>query len=376
MKTLVCSTEYPPYGSGIANVVGNVVEQLRKNGIECTICSPTGPDIYLGSQELINKFGFLGLLYYWYLVSQFFNKKNAYDVVWLHNPYFVFKNPFPRCLITMHSTYYGLSHHHVGNTFSLRMYYKIVSIIERYCLGKICKTIVVTGVGQPVCEELEKSGIAKEQIVYIPNGVDISKFHPSENKMELRRKLGIPEEGIVILSVGRLTSAKQPHLMLEIFSGLEKKIDTVTLCIAGRGELFESAQKRAKKMGIRDIKFLGHVDNQKKLPELYASCDYYFMISKYEGSPLTLLEAMASGLPCIVSDIPNLRIVRDADCGLIVHLEDFEDTTCQIKDYLQGYHPEHANNARKYAVDTLNWEIITQKYYKFFGNCIKSSSGK
>ena len=372
MKILVCSSEYPPYGSGIGNVVSNIVEQLRKKGVECTICSPTGPDIHFGSQKLIDNFGFLGLLYYWCQVSHFFYKKNNYDVVWLHNPYFIFNNPFPKSLITIHSTYYGMSHHHVGNTFFLRMYYKIISVLERYCLGKIGKKILFTGVSPSVCEELERIGIPKECISYISNGVDIRIFHPSENKKELRKKFGIPEDKIVLLSVGRLTPAKQPHLMLDVFLSLEKKVETVTLCIAGKGELFDSTQKHAKKIGIHDIKLLGHVDNQKDLPGLYASCDYYVMTSKYEGSPLTLLEAMASGLPCIVSDIPHLRIVREANCGIVVHFEDVENAASQINDYLQGYHPDNASNAREYSIGKLNWEVIAQKYYNIFNTLIIS----
>ncbi|MGI6079023.1 MAG: hypothetical protein ACOYCB_12880, partial [Fastidiosipilaceae bacterium] len=56
-KLLVCATEYHPYGSGIANVVYNVVEHLKEQGVECTVCSPTGPDIKLGSLKLIEKTG-------------------------------------------------------------------------------------------------------------------------------------------------------------------------------------------------------------------------------------------------------------------------------------------------------------------------------
>ena len=87
MKVLVCTSEYYPYGSGIANVAYNVVEQLKKMGIDCTVCSPTGPDIKLGSSKLIEKLGIVGLLYYWYKVANHF-KNNDYDVAWLHNPFF------------------------------------------------------------------------------------------------------------------------------------------------------------------------------------------------------------------------------------------------------------------------------------------------
>ena len=373
MKILVCSSEYPPYGSGIGNVVCNVIVQFRKKGIECTICSPSGPDIHLGSHELINKFGFLGLLYYWYQVTLFFNKKNAYDVVWLHNPYFIFSNPFSRCLITIHTTYYGLSHYHVGNTFFLRTYNKIISLLERYCLGKICKTTAYTVVSQTVCEELEQVGIPKECISYIPNGVDIKKFRPSESKQELRKKFRIPEDEIVLLSIGRLTPQKQPFVLVDTFSIIEKRIGNVALYISGKGELFHSIKDHVKKMHVHKIHFLGYI-NDEDIPYLYACCDYFIITSKYEGLPLTLIEAMASGLPCIVSDIPHLQIVRDADCGLIVRFEDVEEASDQIYTYLTGIHQDHSNNARNYAADTLNLEIIAQKYYEIFGNCVKSSS--
>lgn len=59
MKLLVCATEYHPYGTGIANVVYNVVERLKELGVECTVCSPTGPDIKLGSLKLIEKTRFV-----------------------------------------------------------------------------------------------------------------------------------------------------------------------------------------------------------------------------------------------------------------------------------------------------------------------------
>ncbi|WP_269848923.1 glycosyltransferase family 4 protein [Methanosarcina horonobensis] len=169
MKLLVCTTEYFPYGAGIANVVYNVVEQLKGMGIECTVCSPTGPDIKLGNQALIPKIGIGGLLNYWHQASRYF-KDNDYDVVWLQNPFILTGNPFKRCLVTMHSTYYGSSTHGVG-TFPLHLYKSLVAHIERYCLTRMPPDTLFTGVGQPVCEELEEIGVVQNMITCIPNGL-------------------------------------------------------------------------------------------------------------------------------------------------------------------------------------------------------------
>jgi 1,2-diacylglycerol 3-alpha-glucosyltransferase len=367
LKLLICSTEYYPHGAGIANVVYNVVVQLKKQDIECIVCSPTGPDIKLGSQALIQKTGILGLLYYWYQVSRHF-ENNDYDAVWFHNPLIFTKNPFKICIVTMHSTYYGSSKQRMGN-FLFNLYKSVCSYIERYCLIRMHSNTQFTGVSRQVGEELESIGIEKDRIFIISNGVDVELFHPSVEKKALRQEFGIPDDEIVILSVGRLTNAKKPLTTIEIFSHLEGKNENLTLCIVGNGELMESAQNLVKTKGLRKVIFLGHVKYQ-NLPNLYACSDYYIMTSKYEGGmpPLTLAEAMASGLPCIVSDIPQLEIVRVANCGIIVNFEDVEKASDIIYTYLAGIHQDHSKNARNCAINTLDWEIIVNYYINHFNN--------
>lgn len=369
MRLLICATEYYPYGSGIANVAYNVVEHLKEQGVECIVCSPTGPDIKLGNPKLIEKTGILGMLHYWRQVSQHL-KRNNYDALWLHNPFITSGGKLKNCLVTMHSTYYGESLHQVGTTLLLRTYRRSVSRLERHCLVRMNEDALFTGVGKPVCEELKTIGIERERITYIPNGVDVEKFHPSPHKRLLRKKVGISEKDIVLLSVGRLTQHKRPDIMIEVFSHLEKEVSNITLCIAGRGELLNEMKDLATKKGLHKVLFLGHVDNQ-YLPDLYACSDYYIMTSKYEGLPLTLLEAMASGLPCIVSDIPNLEIVKDADCGIAVNFDKMDEAQKQINSYLSEEHMNHEENARSYAEKTLDWSIIAEKYLELFGKIMR-----
>jgi glycosyltransferase involved in cell wall biosynthesis len=95
------------------------------------------------------------------------------------------------------------------------------------------------------------------------------------------------------------------------------------------------------------------------------------MTSNYEGAPLTLYEAMASGLPCIVSDIPNLDIVQQSNCGIVVNFDDVETAAKKILTYMEKNISEHSDNARKFAEKELDWGIIAQRYKEMFGHkCI------
>ena len=367
MKLLVCISEYPPNdSSGAGNVAYNIVEQFKEKGIDCTVCSPTGPDIKLGSNPVIRKYGrgLLRILYYWHRVSKYF-KENNFDVVWLHNPLFFKNGPFQRILITIHTTYHG----YIVQGLNPKIYYKSASKIERYCLNKV-KEGRFTGVSLQVNKELEEIGIKKERITYIPNGVDTKRFKPSGNKKMLRKKFGIPEENLMILSVGRLSEQKQPLKLIEVFSKIETEIEDATLAIAGKGELLEGTKELAKEKKLKNVRFLGYVDEKEKT-DLYACSDFYVMTSKYEGQPLTLLEAMSSGLPCIVSDIPNLGIVEDAGCGIIVDFDDSGKAAEKIIAYLERDNLDHSKNAREYVVNNMDWEIIARKYLEKFEEVIQ-----
>jgi len=358
MKLLICTSEYPPYySSGIGNVAYNVVEQLRRTGIECTVCSPN-EGIKLGSSQVIEKLGIIGLLHYWYQVSKYFRvRENDFDVAWLHNPLFLKNSPFQRNLITIHTTYYGK----MTQGLKPKNYNKIVSKVEKYCLNQMDREARFTAVSPQVCEELEEIGINRDTVTYIPNGVNTEIFKPSNNKKILRRGFGIPENDLMILSFGRLTEAKQPFRLIEVFSVIEEEMKDVTLVIAGKGKLLEETKKFVRRKELKKVIFLGYVD-EKEVPNLYACADYYIMTSNYEGQPLTLLEAMASGLPCIVSDIPNLKIVEDARCGIGVNFNDGKKIAQEIIGYLGRDNSEHAKNARRYALKNFDWKIIARRY--------------
>jgi glycosyltransferase involved in cell wall biosynthesis len=365
MRLLICAMEYPPHSDGIGNFVSNIVTHLKNQGLDCKICSPSGPDIKLGSQTLIEKYGFFGLLFFWYAVTRHL-KSTTYDMIWVHNPYFIFSTPLSRGVVTIHTTYYGVWFNHVGYFYTLHIYNKIASIIEHYCLHNIDKTTIITCVGKQVFHELKEIGIDIRRINCIPyNGVDSNRFKPQGNKKELRKKLGIPENDIVLLSVGRLTPNKRPHVLIDIISILEKKRGDITLCFAGKGELLDDMRELVKKRGLKKVIFLGYVDDE-NLPLLYSCSDYYIMASHYEGAPLTLYEALASGLSCIVSDIPSLDLVKQSDCGIAVNFENIEESSKTILAFLSDSHSEQAKNARDLAIRELDWSIITQKYMEIF----------
>jgi 1,2-diacylglycerol 3-alpha-glucosyltransferase len=373
-KLLICLAEYPPFhSSGIGNCVYCLVNQLKK-WIDCRVCSPVGSDIELCNGDILKRFSdfYVGGVrpiygtYFWYRVNKYLqtNSCNKYDIVWIHNPtpFFlkgILKSTYNKNLITIHTT----TSFYPRNQLIHKVMLGIVSMAENHSFqNQVINGARFTAVNPEVAKELEWLGVNREKIRYIPNGVNTELFKPSNNKKMLRKKFGIPENDLVILSIGRLTEAKQPFKLIEVFSKIEKEMKDVTLVIAGKGELLERTKEFAEEKKLKNVIFLGYVEHEKEAPDLYACSDYYIMASKYEGQPLTLLEAMASGLPCIVSDIPNLKIVEEAKCGLIVDFNDIEKVAEEIVEYFGEDNPRHAKNAREYAVKNLDWEVIARRY--------------
>lgn len=373
LKVLVCATEYYPHGSGIANVAYCLVEEFEKRGMECTICSTTGPDIKLGSWEMIKKYGGIGLLYYWERVRRYFKgKKKEFDVFWLHNPLFIGKNPFPNSISTIHTTYHGLYKKSGKLHLSpfLRIYYFIFSFIEKFSLRKLsvanqCFTIV----SPELRKELVEIGISEDLIHHVSNGVDTKLFKPRNNRSKVREKYGISDDAIVLLCIGRLSVQKQPFKLIDTFSRVQKVKKNCLLIFVGKGPLEEKLKSYVRSRNIENVSFLGYIDEQEK-PRTYSCMDAFITSAGYEGQPLTMLEALSSGLPCIVSDLPNLRtIIEESNAGVVINYDD-PNAYHEIISFLESDLEICSKNARQYAVEKFGWSQIGGKYLELLRSLI------
>ncbi|MDD3621005.1 MAG: glycosyltransferase family 4 protein [Methanofollis sp.] len=361
MNVLVGSFEYHPFGTGTANVVCNVVKQFEEKGIECTVATPTGPDITLGNRSLIMRSGIVGLSHYWHAVSRHL-REDQFDAVWMHQPLFLGKVPFKRCVSTLHSTSYGeYTNWPPGMARHIRAYKKVAARCERRCLRSFPEGALFTGVSRAVCDEIVDMGIDGQNVRYVPNGVDTEQFSPSTDPGDIRERYGIPDDRTIVLSVGRFIPQKNPFGMVDLFSALEKLRDDVTLVAVGYGALLEETMAYAAEKGLKNAIFTGKVQWE-DIPRFYSIADLYVMTSRYEGQPLTVLEALSSGLPCIVSDIPTLRLVKEADAGLVIDTSHPGAAARSVDTYLENGISTHATNARRYAIENLKWSGIADQY--------------
>lgn len=155
-----------------------------------------------------------------------------------------------------------------------------------------------------------KRNLRARKIYWMPGvGVDLERFAPMRNQAGNRKDLsfcsrfGIPQNAVVLLSVGELNKGKNHRLAIQALSALGRK--DVFYLVCGQGALAGKLQRYADRAGVgAQVRFPGYQGN---MPWIYRNADIFVFPSKREGMPVALMEAMAAGLPCVVSDIRGNR---------------------------------------------------------------------
>lgn len=146
-----------------------------------------------------------------------------------------------------------------------------------------------------------------DRYVFLPNGVDLSRFRPDAAlRREYRARMGL-ERNYVVGHVGRLGPAKNHAFLLEVFAQLHSRRPEARLLLVGDGELRRDIEERIGALGLSDSVIM--TGNRDDVPALMQAMDVFAFPSLWEGLPVTLVEAQAVGLPCLISD----RITRDVD---------------------------------------------------------------
>ncbi|WP_236630066.1 glycosyltransferase [Thermus thermamylovorans] len=177
---------------------------------------------------------------------------------------------------------------------------------------------VTTQVSREGCERfLQGRAVRPDKLVYIPNGVDTERFAPRpEIRKVKRQELGVGEE-FLWLAVGRLEEAKDYPTLLRAFAQVRGKHPQARLWVVGQGSLQDQVKSLALELRLGEsVRFLGL---RKDVPELMNAADAYVMSSAWEGMPMVLLEAHASGLPIVATDVgANREVVREGVSGFLV----------------------------------------------------------
>lgn len=146
------------------------------------------------------------------------------------------------------------------------------------------------------------------------NAVDIDQYGFDANmRCRIRSEFGLSDDITVIGHVGRFMTQKNHGFLLEVFSEYAKLNEKSALMLVGGGELEPTIKEKASALGISDkIIFTGV---RSDVPALLSAMDVFVFPSLYEGMPNTVIEAQATGLPCLIAD----TITREADITGLVH---------------------------------------------------------
>ena len=144
----------------------------------------------------------------------------------------------------------------------------------------------------------------------VNNAIDAAAYtYDSVLRAEIRSKLGLNDE-LVVGHVGRFSPAKNHPFLLDIFTALLHQEPNAVLLLAGDGTNMEKMQLKAQELGITErVRFLGV---RSDVSDLMQAMDVFVFPSLYEGLPVTMVEAQAAGLPCIISDkVPPECVLTD-----------------------------------------------------------------
>ena len=205
-------------------------------------------------------------------------------------------------------------------------------------------------------------GAVKTKIRVIPNGVEASRFNNGRQPQPI--PTGVSEDRKTILYVGRIVREKGIFTLLDAFEKLRKQGKDVSLVLVGEGPLKEDLAKEVLRRKLNDrVKLAGFVD-EKELVSLYNSSDVFVLASHYEPFGMVALEAMASRVPVVVSDVGGLsEIVEDGITGVKVPASNPSTLAEGILRVLEDRElsEQLKENAYRAVQERYRWDMIAEK---------------
>jgi glycosyltransferase involved in cell wall biosynthesis len=223
--------------------------------------------------------------------------------------------------------------------------------------------------------------IPPDRIVVIPGGVDLKRFYPVMNRLDIRRRLGIPGKSMVLLTVRNLVPRMGLENLIQALKHVVEDLPDTLLIIGGSGPLKDTLVKYAQTLGMQDhIRFAGFISGE-DLPDYYRAADVFILPTlELEGFGLVTLEALASGTPVLGTPVGGTKeilgrldsryLFRDTTPEAIAEL--IMETCLQFKDNPSLWQ-NLSSRCRKFVEAYYSWEENVNTTEKLFLEILSES---
>jgi teichuronic acid biosynthesis glycosyltransferase TuaC len=215
-------------------------------------------------------------------------------------------------------------------------------------------------------------GAKPSKIKVLHNGVDINRFKPMPKaKEQMRKKLAIPKDAIVAVTVRRLVYKNGIDTLIECANIAIKKNLKIVFLAVGKGPDMNSVQARIRQLGIeQNFKLAGFVSDE-DLPLYYNAADLFVLPSKSgEGLPLVALEAMACGLPVVATDVGGISEILKSDYGKLVPANNPESLAKAILEFAEIDFSSRKLELRALIEQKYSWESNVERLIEIYEELI------
>jgi glycosyltransferase involved in cell wall biosynthesis len=252
---------------------------------------------------------------------------------------------------------------HSSDFLEVNLIKRPLSIIDNLLKVKLIKILIKRAAAVTVPSKALERGMRSlgffNQYKVIPNVVDINCFYPNKNLK--------PAQKIKLLHVSGLKKLKNVAGIVTVIKNLRESRSDFEFHVVGDGEEKKVLKKMAVDMEMLNRAIFFHGEKPvEEVAEAMRETDIFVLFSDYENSPCTIVEAMASGLAVVATDVGGIPELVNEKTGILVKSRDEKDLLKALNFMLDNYKTYDRNYIRNEAVKKFSYDTIGQQFYNLY----------
>ncbi len=389
MRICIITSEYPPKWGGVGVVAYYLSTWMAKRGHEVHVVTRSQNIGYKSSHTNIKIHPVKWLRAPMVFTLSF--GKNAmkwversgidFDIVHIHSNMaliprsYYYRSKVP-IVSTMHGTWKGerstISLKHVSpsisgiNDLSVMM---LGPFMDRYEDHALRYSNGVITISNSECRALAKRGVKNkyDRRIHLQNGIDTHEFSPENFDPGLRRRYSIAKSNRIIVSVGRWAARKGIREILQVFKEMNGRRKDLTFFLVGWGPMEGEIRRKRSAFGLKDNLILLKSPEHSEMQKLVATADLAMFHSYWEGYGLTFGEALASGTPCVLTDVGGASEMCVEGTGRLVQVGEIKGQADAALELLSRDDlDEWGKRGREHIMNYCSWDDIAERTEAFY----------